>query len=195
MKKILFLLFMAGLVQMGVGAVAEADLTLLVYMCGSNLQEAGCYDIYEMGIAETGDEVNIVVLAGGASEWAFDEIAGNTRNLITIRDGEFESITDWGWASMGSGESLLEFLQYGLSEYPADRTAVILWDHGAGSEAGICFDDTTQEQDGLSLIEINDVLYDLNERLNSFHIDLFGCDACMMATYEMAAMLSYYDID
>ena len=115
MKKILFLLFMAGLVQMGVGAVAEADLTLLVYMCGSNLQEAGCYDIYEMGIAETGDEVNIVVLAGGASEWAFDEIAGNTRNLITIRDGEFESITDWGWASMGSGESLLEFLQYGLS--------------------------------------------------------------------------------
>ena len=195
MKKILFLLFMAGLVQMGVGAVAEADLTLLVYMCGSNLQEAGCYDIYEMGIAETGDEVNIVVLAGGASEWAFDEIAGTTRNLITIRDGEFESITDWGWASMGSGESLLEFLQYGLSEYPADRTAVILWDHGAGSEAGICFDDTTQEQDGLSLIEINDVLYDLNERLNGFHIDLFGCDACMMATYEMAAMLSYYDID
>ncbi len=195
MKKILFLLFMAGLVQMGVGAVAEADLTLLVYMCGSNLQEAGCYDIYEMGIAETGDEVNIVVLAGGASEWAFDEIAGNTRNLITIRDGEFESITDWGWASMGSGESLLEFLQYGLSEYPADRTAVILWDHGAGSEAGICFDDTTQEQDGLSLIEINDVLYDLNERMNGFHIDLFGCDACMMATYEMAAMLSYYDID
>ena len=195
MKKILLGLFMAGLALMGVGAAAEADLTLLVYMCGANLQEAGCYDIYEMGMAETGDEVNIVVLAGGASEWAFDEIAGNTRNLITIRNGEFESITDWGWASMGSGESLLEFLEYGLSEYPADRTAVILWDHGAGSEAGICFDDTTQEQDGLSLVEINDVLYDLNERLNGFHIDLFGCDACMMATYEMAAMLSYYDID
>ncbi len=186
---------MAGLALMGVGAAAEANLTLLVYMCGASLQEAGCYDIYEMGMAETGDEVNIVVLAGGASEWAFDEIAGNTRNLITIRNGEFESITDWGWASMGSGESLLEFLEYGLSEYPADRTAVILWDHGAGSEAGICFDDTTQEQDGLSLVEINDVLYDLNERLNGFHIDLFGCDACMMATYEMAAMLSYYDID
>lgn len=195
MKKILFWLLTALLMSMGVSAVAEADLTLLVYMCGANLQEAGCEDIYEMGLAETGDEVNIVILAGGASEWAFEEIAGNTRNLITVRDGEFESITDWGWASMGSGESLLEFLEYGLSEYPADRTAVILWNHGAGSEAGICFDDTTEDQDGLSLIEINDVLYDLNERLNGFHIDLFGCDACMMATYEMAAMLSYYDID
>ena len=195
MKKILFWLLVTLLMLMGVGAAAEADLTLLVYMCGANLQEAGCEDIYEMGLAETGDEVNIVILAGGASEWAYEEIAGNTRNLITVRDGEFESITDWGWASMGSGESLLEFLEYGLSEYPADRTAVILWNHGAGSEAGICFDDTTEDQDGLSLIEINDVLYDLNERLNGFHIDLFGCDACMMATYEMAAMLSYYDID
>lgn len=195
MKKILFWFLMTLLMLMGAGAAAEADLTLLVYMCGANLQEAGCEDIYEMGLAETGDEVNIVILAGGASEWAYEEIAGNTRNLITIRDGEFESITDWGWASMGSSESLLEFLEYGLSEYPADRTAVILWNHGAGSEAGICFDDTTEDQDGLSLIEINDVLYDLNERLNGFHIDLFGCDACMMATYEMAAMLSYYDID
>ena len=68
MKKILFGLIMAGLVLMGVSAAAEADLTLLVYMCGASLQEAGCYDICEMGIAETGDEVNIVVLAGGASE-------------------------------------------------------------------------------------------------------------------------------
>jgi hypothetical protein len=195
MKKIPIGLFMAVLMLMGIGAAAEADLTLLVYMCGSSIQEAACCDIYEMGIAETGDEVNIVVLAGGASEWAFDELTGNTRNLITIRNGEFESITDWGWASMGSGESLLQFLEYGISNYPADRTAVVLWDHGAGSEAGICFDDTTEERDGLSLIEINDALYDLNEKMNGFHIDLFGCDACLMATYEMAAMLSYYDID
>ena len=53
----------------------------------------------------------------------------------------------------------------------------------------------TQDDDGLTLTEINSVLYDLHEQLGGFHIDLFGCDACMMATYEMAAMLSYYDID
>jgi len=194
MKKLMVCIALAGLLLLGIGAVAEADLTLLVYMCGGDLQDAACYDIYEMGIAETGDNVNIVILAGGAAEWEFDEIEGNTRNLITIRDGDFESIADWGWASMGSEESLLEFLEYGLSEYPADKTAVILWDHGAGSEAGICFDDTTEDQDSLSLLEINNVLYDLDERLGGFRIDLFGCDACMMATYEMAVMLSNYDI-
>ncbi|MBQ6505814.1 MAG: hypothetical protein IJI08_00655 [Clostridia bacterium] len=176
-------------------AHAETSTTLLVYMCGADLQSAACEDIYEMGIAEVGDNVNIVILAGGAEEWDFDEIQGNTRNLITLRDGNSESITDWGWKSMGSEESLLEFLRYGLTEYPADRTVAVLWDHGAGSEAGVCFDDTTEDQDGLSLLEINNVLYDLHEQMGDYHIDIFGCDACMMATYEMAAMLSYYDID
>lgn len=195
MKRMLFILFLMGQLLLALDAYAEADLTLLVYLCGSGLQEAACEDIYEMGIAETGDHVNTVILAGGCSEWDFEEIEGNTRNLITLRDGYFESITDWEWASMGSEESLLEFLEYGLTMYPAKRTAVVLWDHGAGSEAGLCFDDTTEDQDGLSLLEINNVLYDLDKDLGGFHIDLFGCDACMMATYEMAAMLSYYSID
>ena len=194
-KKISALLLIAGLWLLGTGARAGADFTMLVSMCGADIQSDACYDIYEMGVAETGDDVNIVILAGGASEWDFDEIRGNTRNLISIRDGYFESIEDWGWASMGSEESLLEFLEYGLKEYPADRTAVILWDHGAGAEAGVCFDDTTRDQDSLSLLEINNVLYDLDGKLGGFHIDLFGCDACMMATYEMAVMLSYYGID
>ena len=177
-------------------AAARAETTtLLGYMCGSSIQLDACIDIYEMGLAEVGDDVNIVILAGGADEWEFDEIEGGTRNLITLKDNDFESITDWGWESMGSEESLYEFLEYGFKEYPADRMVVVLWDHGAGSEAGLCFDETTEDEDGLSLVEINDVLYDLDEALGGFHIDVFGCDACMMATYEMAAMLSYYDID
>ena len=195
MKKTVALLLLACSLLLCAGACAEADFTLLVYLCGSNISDAACEDIYEMGITENGENVNIVILAGGSSEWLFDEIEGGTRSLITIRDGDFESVTDWGWASMGSGESLLEFLKYGFTEYPAGRTGLVLWNHGAGSEAGICFDDTTEDRDGLSLVEINDVLYDLDEELGGFHLDFFGCDACLMATYEMAAMLSHYDID
>ena len=195
MKNVIALLITVGMLLLGAGAYAEADFTLLVYLCGSDLQENACDDIYEMGLAENGENVNIVLLAGGASEWNYDVIKGNTRNLITIRNGNFESVEDWGWASMGSGESLMEFLEYGLTNYPAKKTAVVLWDHGAGSAAGVCFDYTTQERDSLTLTEINDVLYELDEKLGGFHIDLFGCDACMMATYEMASMLSYYNID
>ena len=194
MKRLLFTMML--LLLAGVFAAAQAETaTLLVYMCGSDLQSAACYDIYEMGVAETGDDVNVVILAGGSPEWDFDELEGDTRNLVTLRDGDFETITDWGWKSMGDADSLLEFLDYGLKEYPADRTAVILWDHGAGSEGGICFDATTEDEDGLTLLEINQALSELEVRQDGFHIDIFGCDACMMATYEMAAMLSNYDID
>ena len=194
MKRTLFCLLALALLSLCASACAQTT-TLLVYMCGATIQEAACEDIVEMAVAETDEDVNVVILAGGAEEWAFDELEGNTRNLVTLRDGYFESIEDWGWMSMGDGESLLEFLKYGFTEYPADRNVVILWNHGAGSEAGMCFDATTEEEDGLSLTEINDALYDLHEDLGGFHIDVFGCDACMMATYEMAAMLSRYDID
>lgn len=177
-------------------AAARAETaTVLVYMAGASIQSEACEDIYEMALAETGENVNVAILAGGAKQWDIDEIKGGSRTLMTLRDGDIEDLEDWGWKSMGSEESLLEFLKYGLTKFPADRTVVILWNHGAGSEAGLCFDYTTQDQDGLSLNEINDVLYDLDEDLGGFHIDVLGCDACMMATYEMAAMLSYYDID
>lgn len=176
-------------------ARAQTGTTLLVYMCGADIQADACADIREMCRADVGEDVNIVVLAGGARAWDIRELKCGTRNLVEIRGGGIKTVSDWGRASMGSGDSLFEFLQYGLTQYPADRTALVLWNHGAGSEGGICFDDTTEDQDGLTLNEINDALYDLNEAMGNWHIDILGCDACMMATYEMAAMLSYYDID
>ena len=195
MKKIAFCLALAGLMLLGIGALAEADLTLLVYLCGADIQDAACYDLREMAAAHTGEDVNIVVLAGGSPEWDLEGLRGNTRNLVAIRNGGIATVRDWGWASMGSEECLLEFLKYGLTEYPADKTVVVLWDHGAGSEGGLCFDETTPDGDGLSLLEINNALDDLERALGGCHIDIFGCDACMMATYEMAAMLSYHPID
>ena len=177
-------------------ASAENSTTILVYMCGSDLSDAACEDIYEMAEAEAGDNVNIVVLAGGSSSWYYDELEDGERNFFVLRDYAFEDLEVWPYRSMGSEESLLEFWEYGFENYPADRMIAILWDHGAGTEAGICFDDTTEDNDGLSLVEINDALYGMYDKLgDDFHIDVFGCDACMMATYEMASMLSNYGID
>ena len=167
--------------------------TLLVYMCGTDLQDAGCEDLVEMAEVEAGDAINVVVLAGGAKEWDLEDLKGNRRTLAVIRDGYFESLEDWGKASMGSPDSLEEFLRYGLTEYPADRTIVVLWDHGAGSEGGVCFDETAND-DGLTIAEMNSVLNNLDQSVPGYHINIFGCDACMMATYEMAAMLSHHDI-
>ena len=175
----------------GCALAAGQTTTLLVYLCGTDLQDAGCEDLMEMAEAETGEDVNIVVLAGGAKEWSLDFLKGNTRTLIDFASDDTE---DWGHASMGSAESLKEFLEYGLKNYPADRTIAVLWDHGAGSEGGICFDET-EHDDGLTIVEINEVLSSLKQSVPDYHINIFGCDACMMASYEMAAMLSHHNID
>ena len=73
--------------------------TVLVYMCGTDLQDAGCDDLIEMVEAENGDDVSIVVLAGGAKEWSLDLLQGNTRNLLDFQADDTE---DWGaapWAA------------------------------------------------------------------------------------------------
>ena len=168
--------------------------TLLVYMCGTDLQEDACQDLVEMAEVEAGDAINVVVLAGGAKKWDMEDLKGNSRTLALIRDGYFEDLQDWGRKSMGSTESLAEFLKYGLTEYPADRTIVVLWDHGAGSEGGVCFDETAND-DSLTVVEINEVLGGLKKTVPDYHINILGCDACMMGTYEMAAMLSHHNID
>ena len=168
--------------------------TLLVYMCGTDLQEDACQDLVEMAEVEAGDAINVVVLAGGAKKWDLEDLKGNSRTLALIRDGYFEDLQDWGRKSMGSTESLAEFLKYGLTEYPADRTIVVLWDHGAGSEGGVCFDETAND-DSLTVVEINEVLGGLKKSVPDYHINILGCDACMMGTYEMAAMLSHHNID
>ena len=195
MKKTVCLLLTLLLVfALGCALAAGETTTLLVYMCGTDLQEDACEDLVEIAEVEAGDAINVVVLAGGAKEWALEDLKGNRRTLAVIRDGYFEELDDWGKASMGSPDSLKEFLEYGLKNYPADRTMVVLWDHGAGSEGGVCFDETCND-DGLTVKEINSVLSGLEKSVPGYHIDIFGCDACMMATYEMAAMLSHYNID
>ena len=192
-KRVCFWIILVLLTVFAAAACGETT-TLLVYMCGTDLQDAGCADLAEMAEVEAGDAINVVVLAGGAKEWDLEDLKGNSRTLAVIRDGYFEDLQDWGHASMGSPDSLQEFLSYGLTEYPADRMIAVLWDHGAGSEGGVCFDETAND-DGLTIVEINQALESLRRNVPDYHIDIFGCDACMMATYEMAAMLSHHEID
>ena len=194
MKKFWIALMLTALLALGAGAACGETTTLLLYLCGTDLQDAGCMDLFEIAEVEAGDAMNLVALCGGAEEWDLEDLQGGSRTFAVIRDGYFEELEDWGEKSMGDPESLEEFLSYGLAEYPADRTVVVLWDHGAGTEGGICFDETADD-DGLTLTEINDVLGQLEESVPGYHINIFGCDACMMATYEMAAMLSHHPVD
>ena len=95
MKKIIgIVLLLALLFALGCVRAEGKTTTLLVYMCGTDLQEDACEDLVEMAEVEAGDAINVVVLAGGAKEWDLEDLKGNSRTLAVIRDGYFEELQE-----------------------------------------------------------------------------------------------------
>lgn len=160
--------------------------TLMVYMVGSDLEsQSGCAtaDLQEMLDATTGENVDIVVQTGGASVWHNDVMSDGAVERWHIKDGEMTQLDTLGTQSMLEPESLADFISYAAQAYPANRQALILWDHGGGSVYGYGSDEMFPD----------DVLYlpDLDEALKAAGetFDFVGFDACLMATMETAYML------
>lgn len=193
MKHQLLALLLGSLLLLGLPA-ACADtptMTVLMYMCGTDLQSDCVNDLYEMCAADIPDNVTVVVQAGGASQWDDSRLRANHINRFTIADYDFSDVEVCAWQSMGAQNTLEDYLTWATSTYPADRYMLIFWNHGGGSTSGVCFDETA-DYDGLTIHEINDALYNFTEANPDFHLDLIGFDACLMATYEAAAHMQYY---
>lgn len=170
---------------------ATPTMSILMYMCGTDLQSDCVNDLYEMCAAEIPDNVTVVVQAGGASEWDDSRLRANRINRFTIADYDFSDVEVCAWQNMGAQETLEDYLDWAVSTYPADRYMLVFWNHGGGSNSGVCFDETA-DYDGLTIHEINDALYNFTEANPDFHLDVIGFDACLMATYETAAHMQYY---
>jgi hypothetical protein len=101
-------------------------------------------------------------------------------------------------------ESLWRFLDWGLSEYPAERTLVIVWGHGLGwrpadladnrydpslLRGGIAFDDHPGTV--LDTPDLRSALARVSkDRLGGRPVDVYASDACLMQSLEVATELS-----
>ena len=168
-------------------------LTLMVYMCGSNL-ESSCgsatEDIQEMlASMPASRELSVLVLTGGSDmppgagyfgqeNTGIYELASNNRiRRVAEPDGQ----------NMGDGATLAGFLRWGRENRPADRYALIVWNHGGGPLEGVCWDETA-DMDNLTLTELTGALEEaLDQKL-----DWIGFDACLMGSLEVAGMLAPY---
>lgn len=191
--RLLALLLTCCVVLLGLptACAATPTMSILMYMCGTDLQSDCVNDLYEMCAADIPDNVTVVVQAGGASEWDDSRLRANRINRFTIADYDFSDVEVCAWQNMGAQETLEDYLDWAVSTYPADRYMLVFWNHGGGSNSGVCFDETA-DYDGLTIHEINDALYNFTEANPDFHLDVIGFDACLMATYETAAHMQYY---
>ena len=176
------------------GAKTDAeisDFTLLVYICGSDLEQkrgAATANIAEMLSADIPDGVNVILQTGGSSKWRNFDIPSDRSNRYAVKNGTLELIESNPPVNMGSERAFASFLKFGIEKYPAEQTAVIFWNHGGGSAVGVC-SDALNGNDFLTLSEISSALeiVGLKKKLS-----FVGFDACLMANYETARILAPY---
>ena len=198
MKRWLFFGVLGILLAMGF-AVAEAlepkALTVMVYMCGSNLETlsgSATADIGEMLQSDfDADRVNLVVMAGGSRRWDRDLRPGEAGVIEFFRKrGALKKklVRPESNVNMGDPQTLTGFIRDSLLRYPAEEYALILWDHGAGPLEGVCLDELN-EPDRISLDGLAQALKDarLPQKLS-----WIGFDACLMSTLEVANAVAPY---
>ena len=172
-------------------ADTEGRMTLLVYMTGADLESragAGSGDLAEMAAAAVDDSLTVAVLAGGAEQWHCG-FPSDQNMLCRITSEGLQVIESTPANSMGDAATLSAFLKRGVACFPADRYGLILWDHGGGPLAGVCFDERCAS-DGLTLEELSAALSD--SPFAETPLDFIGFDACLMATAEVANAVSPY---
>ena len=185
-----------GIAYAGQDRAGTSVLTLMVYISGSDLETgssrssggAATRDIAEMlrAGADT-DKTNIIICTGGARHWnsgipsdkvCFYQLKGVRPVLLESRD----------LISMGDPDTLSGFLNYSVERFPADRYALILWDHGAGPMNGVCFDELFSRDAGQDSLDLNEISAALSSSPfgNGNRLEWIGFDACLMSAVETA---------
>ena len=169
--------------------------TIMLYLCGADLESDGGYatkDINEiLNTPNQPEDVNFIIQTGGSRSWKSHGISGNQLGRYHVRNGQLVLDEKLPNASMGSQSTLEDFLNWGLSEYPANNTGLIFWNHGGALE-GVCFDEN-YGGDGLFNSEIDAAFANvLGQGDNVTKLDFIGYDACLMQIQEFAEFNSHY---
>ncbi len=109
-------------------STGQAQWTFLVYMAGdNNLDGAALRDIAEMAKAGSTNDVHILVQLDRLND-------RKTRRFRITRGGGFKKdcIETFSESNTGDPKVLFSFCQWAMEKYPADRYALILWNHGGG---------------------------------------------------------------
>ena len=176
--------------------------TILVYMCGSNLESGktngrlnalATADIKEMvSVKNQPKDVNIVIETGGANKWSKTYgISADNNQRYHIRDNKLvldETLPTY--QNMGDSKTLQSFLEWGIKKYPSDKIGLVLWNHG-GAMSGVCFDEKTD--DGLLNSEVKAAVKGAFSTLKRTEkLEFIGYDACLMSVQDIADYNSAY---
>ncbi len=187
----------------------EAAWTILVYYGGDNNLESGILndlDEFEMAGGST-DPLRIVALVDRSPQFTDTNGDWTTARLFELAADatgdhpaafpaeevatiDTSPLADLGELDTGDGETLAQFLVWGVQHYPAQHYAVAFGSHGAGWQ-GLIQDDTS-ERDLLSIPELQQAFALATAAAGVDKFDLLINDACLMSSVEYYAALALY---
>jgi hypothetical protein len=195
----------------------SAKWTFMVYLdADNNLESAGIDDFLEMASVGSTAGVNIVVQMDRIS--GYDASYGNwtgTRRFL-IQKNDTPSVTplqDLGEQNMGNPNVLQDFVEWTITNYPAEHYALAIWNHGGGWRIlqerlierassirsrgeldtsiakAVAWDDT--DGDVLYMKEVQEALEAAKQKIEeragtTVKLDVVGFDACLMGMVEVA---------
>ncbi len=159
-------------------------------------------DWLEKAQSESGKErIHVLIETGGAAHWHAD----NTRKYPALQGMKVSSdklqrymrreepgitgltlLEELPLQSMADQETLGDFIQWGVRNYPAAHYVLILTGHGEGSRTGLLYDQL-----------FNDAFFYLDQLREALEIggvvfDVLGIHSCLMANLETAVVVQPY---
>ena len=154
-----------------------AQWTVLVYMAADNdLDELVETDLEELKTGGSSTEVNVLILLDRLNETAW---------LLSVEGHDLVPLEDLGEVNMGDEETLEQFVNYSVTNYPSEHMLLFFWDHGSGLD-GVAWDQTME--DGLPGDDEwgGDWLshHEAISALEGYHVDIFATDECSVGQME-----------
>jgi hypothetical protein len=163
---------------------AQAKWTVMVYISGDNNLEDYVVRDLELELAPTGSSAEVQVVALADRGPGYDTSRGDwqTTKLYHVTQGMIadsaSAVADWGERNFGDPQTLVDFVSWTKTNYPADHYALYFWGHGWNWHPGyVMLDDTSA--DTLDYEEMKTALPALG------FIDVVGYDGCNMASIEI----------
>lgn len=162
--------------------------TIMLYMCGSTLEEdygrAGA--VLGSLACDLPENINVIVETGGSKSWSVEDVDPDyNQDYIVQKDG-IRLIRQNQSMNMGESGTLRDFLEWGIENYPADHYIPVIWGHGGGPVHGTAHD-SIHDFDSITPDELTGVLSSLETK-----IDIIGFDASLTSGIEMASAVSLY---
>lgn len=161
--------------------------TFLHYGAGDNdLFDVIYNDVDEM--ESVGSDINTNLL----SQLDSPNLIGTCKRYFLEKDGKkginSKPVQDLGAnVNMADPKTLTDFIVWGFSNYPSQNLAVVISDHGGGTDGAIA-DDTSNTLGMMKPQDIQKALSDAQLKTGK-KIDVLGFDCCLMANAEVAYQL------